>query len=241
MITEARQYAIDRANALSVFPDNRIVTVFEDPFLVAPGTPGSPWQSRQGFQGTHTVLPTERGGVARLDSGTHLNGANAWEIGINPMTDRPGMVSDPGEPGSFWYLLWLFRIASTPDNQSSMSIQFRPALEPTVEAQGLWFGVDGVFESSSVFMAEEEFVNATLSDVPIAPGTWHLAEAYQRGIAKQVNFRFDHEAEKTLIMTQSFGQPVTLGLLSANGRTTTGSQQADSDHVVLLMDGNTPL
>jgi hypothetical protein len=239
---EARQYALSRASELGIFGANKIATVIEDPFAVAPGGPGSIWQSRQGLQGTSHVLPGERGGVARLDSGIIAGGANAWEIGINPVTDRPGLVSDPGEDGSFWYLLWLFRIPTTPDNQASCSISFRPALEPVgLEAQGVWFGVDGVFVSSDVFMAEEEFVNFTVSGVAIAPGSWHRLEAYQRGIGKQILFRFDGEPEKVLTMTRSFGQPVTLNLDAANGSTTTGSQQTDSDHMVLVMDGNVPV
>lgn len=241
MTTEARMYALSRATELGIFDDDRIVTVFEDDFAVAPGSPGSPFQARMGNQGTSLVVPSERGGVARLDSGIVAHGANAWEVGINPQTDRPGLISDPGEDGSFWYLLWLFRVPTTPDAQTSSSISFRPALEPDVWAQGLWFGVDGIFESTTVFMAEEEFVNATLSGVAIAPGTWHRLEAYQRGAGKDIKFRFDGEPEKTLTMTQSVGQPMTLGLLSSNGTTTTGSQQLDSDHVVLVMDGNVPL
>ncbi len=241
MTTEARQYALARATELGVFEDDRIVTVFEDDFAIAPGSPGSAWQSRMGNQGTSAVLPGERGGVARLDSGVVLHGANAWEVGINPHTDRPGLISDPGEDGSFWYLLWLFRIPTTPDDQTSSSISFRPALETTPPQQGLWFGVDGIYESTTVLMAEEEFINATLSGVAIAPGTWHRLEAYQRGAGKEIKFRFDGEPEKTLTMTQSVGQPMTLGLLASNGTTTTAAQQVDNDHVVLVMDGNVPL
>jgi len=117
-------------------------TSFEDPFVVPPLASGSPLQNRSSGQGSIVQLIDGRGGIVRMDSGIVSGGANFILLG--PPDARPALIDDPGVDGSRWYLLWIFRVTSTPDNQSDLTIGFRPTVEGT-EANAIFFGVDGVF------------------------------------------------------------------------------------------------
>lgn len=239
MMTDARQHAIDAANLLNVFTGDRLVTIFEEPFLVAPGMPGSPWQTRRGYQGSVALLPDEIGGVVRVDSGTTMHGNNNWLLGIGG--DVPGIIANPGLPGSRWLLEWIFRIPTTPDAQTDTGLVLRSAEYIGSPEQGIWLGVDGLFDDPTRLMCEEDFVNTTLSARTVDPGTWHRARAWQLGVAGEIHFSFDGEDEKILELTQPFLSAVTVGLTCGNGSNVTSSQQLDSDHLVILMDGNAPL
>lgn len=231
---DARLFAQKRARELGVF--TRVPTTFEDDFIAPPGTSPSKWLRPLVSDGTVIQLAEERGGVARISTPVTANKVESFNLG--PATGPlPGLISDPGVSGSHWYLLWIFRVPTTVDNQTSLTFNLTPI---SGGANEIFFGVDGIFASTTKLMAEENIVNITTSTVDISPGTWHYLEAYQFGTANDIKFRFDGEAELTLTLTGSFGHAATAQMAVFNG-TTAAIRSLDTDHVVILMDGNVSL
>lgn len=230
---DARSFALDRARELGVF--TRVPTTFEDAFIAPPGTAPSQWLRHSGT-GTVIQVADARGGVIRVSSAATANTVEAWELG-QAAGNRPGLILDPGVAGSFWYILWIFNVPTAVDNHTTVTLSLIPV---TGTANQALFGVDGVFESTTKLMAEEVLLNATLSTIDISPGTWHYLEAYQLGTANDIKFRFDGEAELTLTLTGSFGHSASLQMVAKNGATA-AVRSLDTDHLVVLMDGNVSL
>jgi len=232
-----RAFALARAQALGIFTTPP--TIFEDNFQNVPGDAGSQFQILTQIGAAGAVTGTGApGGVIRLDSTAAASKGILAQVGKATGT-KPTVVPDPSAAGSYWYLLWVFAIASTPDAKTVTTLNLQ---KPSVSGNELFFGFDAQFASTTKFMVEDNGTSIVLSTVaPGAAGTWHYLEAWQLGTANQVFFRFDNEPTLTFpVSSPAFGAPLCLQLESANGSTAT-QVLLDVDHVVVLMPSRVAL
>lgn len=232
-LQDARLFALTRARQLGVFTVPP--TVFEDSFTSKPGNIPSPW-NKVTLSGTASVsvLTNIQGGVVRLDSGATASSVALTEIGSG--TDIPSLLPDPGAAGTFFYLLWIFRIPTAIDTHAFALIEIVKAAAGATNT--LYFGVDGQFVSATKYCLEDNGTS-TLSSISVDAG-WHYGELWQTGTSRVLNFGFDGETPKSMTMTANIGGGAAL-LFAVNNGTTAASRQLDTDHLVLLMPGNVTL
>ncbi len=235
-VGDYRAFALKRARQLGAVLS--APQVFEDNFHNVPGDPGSQFQTITQVGAAGTVTGTgAAGGVIRLDSTAVASKGVLIRPGKATGT-MPTMMADPTAAGSYWYLLWVFSIASTFDAQTICTLNL---LTAAGTGNRVFMGFDGQFSGSSTNFMVEDNTSATISTVvPGAAGTWHYLEAWQTGVSKLINFSFDSEPAKTLTLTTNSSAAVGVQLESANG-TTAAARQLDVDHLIVVAPGNVTL
>lgn len=212
------EYALQRTHDLTGMD---APAIWHDPFIVAPGDARSLWY----VDGVYpTILPDGVGGVARLDSGTGLDGFSLARVtGYGGLA---GIVGDVGT-GARFYALFRFRIA-TP---VTATCAIRLGLARADAGATLSLGVRGT--ASTEFFRFSRGVTGALSSIPV-DDAWHQGELWSPGDGRAYG-SIDVEDTKSFAVAP-FGASLAPWMLSASGAVVDPSDpvQVDVDDAVYV-------